>query len=125
MIERGIITAFEKWREGQITRWNRLCSRSFKSVMAKFEEEAIKGEPLEKTLNSSQELSAIRNVYNISGFPLHFPYTDVDTICSAMHNTSIHTHMFTGVEYALAVHCVSYPNKFVSVWVYLASLSRK
>jgi hypothetical protein len=125
MIERSIISAFEEWRAGQVTRWNRVCSRAFKSILSKFENDFIDGINTDKTLNASPESLSIRNVYEICGFPLNSCYTDVQAICSAVHNTAIHTHLGNGVEFALAVHCVGYPGQFASVWVYVASLTRK
>lgn len=125
MIERHVITAFEEWRQGQVTRWNRVCSRSCKSIISRFEQDYISGVSLSKTLLLSPELGSIQNVYEISGFPLNFCFTDLEAISSAVHNTSIHTHVANGIEFALAVHCVGYPQQLVSVWIYVASLTRK
>ena len=125
MIERNLVSYFEECRQGAVTRWNRLCSRSCKTLLSRFEKDVLCDVDLAQTLGLSSELTAIHNVYTISGFPLHFCWTDVEAICAKVHNTCIHTQSGAGIEFALAVHCVGYANNITSVWVYVASLTRK
>jgi coiled-coil and C2 domain-containing protein 2A len=51
-------------------------------------------------------------------------YTDVDAIVEAVFNTSVHESSDPLVEFSIAVCCVGYPGRFVSVWVYIANLTR-
>uniref|UniRef100_A0A4W5ML41 Coiled-coil and C2 domain containing 2A n=1 Tax=Hucho hucho TaxID=62062 RepID=A0A4W5ML41_9TELE len=60
----------------------------------------------------------------ISGFPLHLPFSEVRPIIEAVYSTGVHNVEASNVEFALAVHVHAYPNNVLSVWVYLASLIR-
>lgn len=123
-IERLVVTKFEEWRKGSVTRWNRLCSRSFKTLITRFEDDIIAGIDLAASIQDSNELNSISRVYKLSGHPLCMPYTDGMAICNAIQSRGIHENVQNGVEFALAVHCVGYPGRFVYVHVFLASLVR-
>lgn len=71
-----------------------------------------------------KELSQLRAVYQVNGFPLNMAYTDIDAIIEAVFNTDVHTSSDPLVEFSIAVSCVAYPGKFVSVWIYIANLTR-
>ncbi|KAL2914077.1 hypothetical protein HK105_206335 [Polyrhizophydium stewartii] len=120
-IEAAVVAKIEEWRQGRVTRWN---SRALKSLMARFEADVIAGVPVSRALESSPELTTIGNVYKLCGFPLNAPFTDIAALCALVHNTAVHVNHAMGVEFALAVHCHGYPSRFVSVWVYVASLVR-
>uniref|UniRef100_A0A5F9DBI5 Coiled-coil and C2 domain containing 2B n=1 Tax=Oryctolagus cuniculus TaxID=9986 RepID=A0A5F9DBI5_RABIT len=60
----------------------------------------------------------------ITGFPIQMPYTDVQSVIDAVYQTGIHSSEFPQTEFALAVYIHPFPNNILSVWVYLASLSR-
>uniref|UniRef100_G3PLT2 Coiled-coil and C2 domain containing 2A n=1 Tax=Gasterosteus aculeatus TaxID=69293 RepID=G3PLT2_GASAC len=60
----------------------------------------------------------------ISGFPLHLPFSEIRPIVEAVHSTGVHNVHASNVEFALAVYVHPYPNNVLSVWVYLASLMR-
>lgn len=53
------------------------------------------------------------------------PYTNVQSVIDAMYQTGIHSSEFPQTEFALAVYIHPYPNNILSVWVYLASLTRQ
>ena len=61
----------------------------------------------------------------LSGFPLHFRYSDIRHIVSTVESTSIHLCENERIEYALAVYIHPYPNDILSVWLYIASLIPK
>lgn len=84
----------------------------------------IAGVDLTASITQSTELEAIAKVYELSGHPINMPYTDVAAICNALFQKDVHSNVGNGVEFSLAVHCVGYPGKFVSVHVFLASLIR-
>lgn len=107
-----------------LTKNERLCSRSFKLILQRLENETLSGIPISSTLQESKELVSLRTVYSMSGFPMNSSYTDLNALLTMVHNTDIHTKADKGIEFALAVHCVGYPGKFVSVWIYLASLNK-
>ena len=59
------------------------------------------------------------------GFPLHFSYSDLETITEAVKATGVHRDRDPGVEFSLAVLVEPYPGSVMSVWVYVASMVRK
>ena len=61
----------------------------------------------------------------LSGFPLHFRYSDIRHIVSTVESTGIHLCENERVEYALAIYIHPYPNDVLSVWLYIASLIPK
>nr|KAF6424609.1 coiled-coil and C2 domain containing 2B [Molossus molossus] len=61
----------------------------------------------------------------IAGFAMQMPYTDVQSVIDAVYQTGIHASEFPQTEFSLAVYIHPYPNNVLSVWVYLASLTRK
>ena len=61
----------------------------------------------------------------LSGFPLHFRYSDIRHIVSTVESTGIHLCENEHVEYALAIYIHLYPNDVLSVWLYIASLIPK
>lgn len=129
MLEKTIIQKVEEWRKGNITRWNRfaelirLCSRTLKTLISKFESDVVSGISLSTSVNESPEIASISRVYKINGNPLNVPYTDCAALLAAIHNTDLHSNL-SAVEFALAVHCNGYPGKFVSVWIFFVSLVR-
>ncbi|KAJ3274699.1 Coiled-coil and C2 domain-containing protein 2A [Terramyces sp. JEL0728] len=124
-LERAIVSRFEEWRKGNITRWNRLCSRSLKALISRFEENIIAEISLSKTILDSSELNSIGKVYKLNGHPINLPYTDIATVCDAIFNTEMHTNVSAGVEFALAVHVDGYSSHIASVWIFLTSLLKK
>ncbi|KAH6578132.1 hypothetical protein BASA62_000424 [Batrachochytrium salamandrivorans] len=123
-LEAGLISKIEEWRQDRVTRWNRMCSRTFKTLLMRLESTVIRGVSISGTLESSPELASIGHVYRLHGFPLNIPFTDLASVCSMIQNTAVHINNSPGVEFALAVHCFGYSGNFVSVWVYFASLVR-
>ena len=79
---------------------------------------------LASSIRDSSEMASIARVYKMNGHPINVTYTDVASLLSVIHNTDMHSAITSGVEFALAIHCHGYPGKFVSVWVFLASLVR-
>lgn len=71
-----------------------------------------------------KELSQLRAVYQVNGFPVNVAYTDVDAIVEAVWMTDVWACGDPLVEFSIAVKCVGYPGRFVSVWVYVANLTR-
>lgn len=64
------------------------------------------------------------NFFQVSGFPLNMPFTDITAVTEEVFSTGVHAHESSDVEFALAVYMHPYPNNVLSVWVYVASLIR-
>lgn len=60
----------------------------------------------------------------VSGFPIHMPFSEVRPLIEAVHSTGVHTIDVSNVEFALAVYVHAYPQNVISVWIYVASLVR-
>lgn len=60
----------------------------------------------------------------VSGFPIHMPYSEVRPLIEAVHSTGVHTIDVSNVEFALAVYVHAYPQNVLSIWIYVASLVR-
>ncbi|OXB53749.1 hypothetical protein ASZ78_014541 [Callipepla squamata] len=60
----------------------------------------------------------------VSGFPIHMPFSEVRPLIEAVHSTGVHTIDVSGVEFALAVYVHPYPQNVLSTWIYVASLVR-
>lgn len=60
----------------------------------------------------------------VSGFPIHMPYSEVRPLIEALHSTGVHTIDVSNVEFALAVYIHAYPQNVLSIWIYVASLVR-
>ncbi|KAI8896326.1 hypothetical protein BC833DRAFT_104494 [Globomyces pollinis-pini] len=123
-IERNVIAKFETFRIGNVTKWNRLCSKTLKTILSTLESDLVCGISLTDKLLKSKDMVSISRVYKVNGHPLNMPYTDVAAICKAVHNTEIHSNISNGVEFGLGISCHAYPGKFVSVWIFLVSLIR-
>jgi hypothetical protein len=123
MISQVLSGKIEKWRGRFVTRWNRSCSRVFENLLPKFE---IHRQGVAKTSMEEQlsEVEKIRAMYNIRGFPINCSFTDVDSIVEAVHNTEVYESVDPTAEFALATYCHGYVNGVVSVWIYVACLTR-
>ncbi|NWH75770.1 C2D2B protein, partial [Piaya cayana] len=60
----------------------------------------------------------------VSGFPIHMPFSEVRPLIEAVHSTGVHTIDVPNAEFALAVYVHPYPQNILSVWIYVASLVR-
>lgn len=60
----------------------------------------------------------------VSGFPIHMPFSEVGPLIEAVHSTGVHTIDVSNVEFALAVYIHAYPQNVLSLWIYVASLVR-
>ncbi len=64
-------------------------------------------------------------VFQLTGFPLQMPYTDIQPVLDAVYSTGVHNCEDPEVEFALAVYMHPYPNSVVAVWVYVGRLVKK
>ena len=64
-------------------------------------------------------------LFQLTGFPLQMPYTDIQPILDSVYSTGVHNCEDPEVEFALAVHIHPYPNSVVAVWIYVGRLVKK
>ncbi|ORY45278.1 hypothetical protein BCR33DRAFT_716564 [Rhizoclosmatium globosum] len=127
LIEKSIVAKVEEWRGHRITRWNRLASKSLKPLVSRLESDHLQPMPPNTPQHMTplyQALAPLKNVYRISGFPLNTTFTDVKAVVELVGATDVHMNADPSAEFALSVWCGGYPGGFVSVWIYICSLTR-
>ncbi|KAF7652982.1 hypothetical protein LDENG_00089110 [Lucifuga dentata] len=110
-IEKILKEKMMEWRPRLPTRWNRHYTATLKQGRDVADEHC-------------HELQSLLGDHRISGFPLHLPFSEIRPIIEAVYSTGVHNVDTSNVEFALAVYVHPYPNNVLSVWVYLASLTR-
>ena len=113
----------EKWRGRFVTKWNRAIGRTFETILPSLESR-LAGEKLLSNDLVTGELKKLQSLYQIRGFPLNMAFTDVEAVVEAVFNTDIHSNIDPKTEFAISVYCHPYVEGVISVWVYVASLSK-
>lgn len=70
----------------------------------------------------NERLHELIPYFQICGFPISQPFTNIQAIIEAVKSTGVHINESPDVEFALAVYVHPYPNDVLSVWVYAVSL---
>ncbi|XP_048583350.1 coiled-coil and C2 domain-containing protein 2A isoform X3 [Nematostella vectensis] len=109
------------WRPRFVTRWNRYCTQTFRNLLVNMEHSL--GET--STDRHTAELDQILSSYQLSGFPINMPFTDVPPVVDAVYSTGVHTIEDPDVEFALATHIHPFPHGVMSLWIYVGTLKRK
>ncbi|KAK2907561.1 coiled-coil and C2 domain-containing protein 2A isoform X2 [Channa argus] len=117
-IEKILKEKFMEWRPRHPTRWNRYCTTILKQFLPKLELSGGR----DVAEGHRHELQSLLGENRISGFPIHLPFSEIQSITEAVYSTGVHNVHASNVEFALAVYVHPYPNNVLSVWVYLASL---
>ncbi|KAM6441989.1 protein CC2D2B [Liasis olivaceus] len=117
-IERTLKNKIMEWRSHLPTRWHRQCTSVLRQILPKLE---FRNEHITKEKEENY-LEAFQEHYWVTGFPLQMPYLDIQSIIEAVYQTGIHSSEIPYTEFALAVYIHPYPNKILSVWIYLVSL---
>uniref|UniRef100_A0A3B3TX68 Coiled-coil and C2 domain containing 2A n=1 Tax=Poecilia latipinna TaxID=48699 RepID=A0A3B3TX68_9TELE len=130
-VEKILKEKIMEWRPRHPTRWNRYCNTTLKQFLPKLEQgrgqdvaESHRVELCHFIWRKLSKTDCRSPSFQISGFPLHLPFSEVGPIIEAVHSTGVHNIHSSNVEFALAVYIHPYPNNVLSVWVYLASLVR-
>ncbi|KAM4854722.1 coiled-coil and C2 domain-containing protein 2A isoform 1-T2 [Thomomys bottae] len=119
-IEKILKEKIMDWRPRHLTRWNRYCTSTLRHFLPLLE--SSQGEDVEG--DHQAELLKQLGDYRFSGFPLHMPYSEVKPLIEAVYSTGVHNIDVPNVEFALAVYIHPYPKNVLSVWIYVASLTR-
>ncbi|XP_039196879.1 protein CC2D2B [Crotalus tigris] len=117
-IERILKNKIMEWRSHLPTRWHRQCTSVLRQILPKLE---FRNGHITKEKEESY-LEAFQEHYWVTGFPLQMPYLDIQSVTEAVYQTGIHSSEIPCTEFALAVYIHPYPNKILSVWIYLVSL---
>ncbi|XP_002731758.1 coiled-coil and C2 domain-containing protein 2A-like, partial [Saccoglossus kowalevskii] len=120
-IEKKLREKLMEWRPRHITRFNRYCTQIFRNLLRKLELQKGK-----VTIEEHRaELDQVLGSYTMCGFPLNLTYTEMLPIIDTVYSTGVHVNESPDVEFALAVHIHPYPNNILSVWIYIAAVTRK
>lgn len=119
-IEQLLKNKIMEWRSRFITRWNRHCTQIMRRLLPKLEENC--GHAIDQ--QDLFELEDSFKSYKVSGFPVNVPFVDLNTIVEAVFSTGVHSQETSNIEFALAVYVHGYSNSVLSIWVYVASLTR-
>lgn len=55
---------------------------------------------------------------------MNLPFVNTKAVVAAIKSTNVHVYDDPNAEFGLAVEVYAYPNDVISVWVFLASVSR-
>uniref|UniRef100_UPI00358EC959 coiled-coil and C2 domain-containing protein 2A n=1 Tax=Myxine glutinosa TaxID=7769 RepID=UPI00358EC959 len=116
-IEKVLKEKVMEWRPLQPTRWNRHCTAVLRRALPDLEFGLVSD-----SKRSGGDLQHILNEYQMCGFPLQMPFSELWPIVERVHSTGVHECQVPNVEFALAVYVHPYPSNVMSVWVYIASL---
>ncbi|CAH0730078.1 unnamed protein product, partial [Brenthis ino] len=121
-LETKVKNKVQKWRSHVKTIWNRYCSSLLREMLPHYEYWAFN--PTEPRPNLGHRLKQLMATYKIFGFPLNMTYLNTKLILSGIKSTAIHVNDDPNVEFGLGVEVYAYPNNVLSVWVFLASVTR-
>ena len=121
-IENKLKQKIQEWRPRHITKYNRYGSSALRVILSNMEK--TRNVPIQNQIEP-EELKQLETQFRISGFPVNLPYTNMTDIFEAVKATQVHAVPTSEVEFALAVHINPYPNTIMSVWIYIAVLTRK
>ncbi len=121
-IENSLREKIQEWRPRYITKWNRYASTSLRQILTRMEKAQ---RDVNQLSQEPEELAQILSSYRMTGFPLNMSYSTINEIADAVYATQVHSVPSSEIEYALAVHIHEYSNTVLSVWIYIATLSRK
>ncbi|XP_028175273.1 coiled-coil and C2 domain-containing protein 2A isoform X1 [Ostrinia furnacalis] len=121
-LETKIKAKVQKWRPQLKTIWNRYCSGLLREMLPHWEYWTFN--PSETKPGFSQRLKQLMVTYRVFGFPLNMAFARASSVAAAVKASALHASAAPDAEFALAVEVYAYPNNVLSVWVFLATISR-
>jgi coiled-coil and C2 domain-containing protein 2A len=108
-----------------MTRINNSISGRLASLLPALEHariERIMSDDVDVGMEHLTHISTLVRDYDVFGFPVNVPFTDLHGVLTAVKQTGIHALEEPSAQFAVAVHVAAYPGGVYSVWVYLAAL---
>ncbi|XP_053606846.1 coiled-coil and C2 domain-containing protein 2A [Plodia interpunctella] len=121
-LEDKIRGKMQKWRPHMKTVWNRYCSGLLREQLPAWEYWAFN--PGEPRPGFSHKMKQMMVTYRMFGFPLNMPFLNTKAVVSSVKSTRLHMLDDPTAEFGLAVELFCYPNNVISVWVFLACITR-
>ncbi|KPJ20424.1 Coiled-coil and C2 domain-containing protein 2A [Papilio machaon] len=122
LLEAKLMTKVQKWRPRTKTVWNRYCCTLLRETLPQWEFWSF--DTTDRRPEPGHRLKQLMATYKIFGFPLNMHYINTKSVLANVKATSVHVNDDPNVEFALAVQMYAYPNNVISLWVYLASITR-
>ncbi|XP_026280089.1 coiled-coil and C2 domain-containing protein 2A [Frankliniella occidentalis] len=123
-LEKFLRDSLMKWRRTKVTLWNRYCIATLRKILPRLEQASCFGSGDNASPHHTRELQHILASHKVCGFPINLPYKSVEAIVEAVRATGVHHNQDENAEFALAVYVHTFPNNILSVWVYVASLTK-
>ncbi|KAK3909758.1 Coiled-coil and C2 domain-containing protein 2A [Frankliniella fusca] len=123
-LEKFLRDSLMKWRRTKITLWNRYCIATLRKILPRLEHVCCFGSGDNTSPHHTRELQHILASHKVCGFPINLPYKSFEAIVEAVRATGVHHNQDENAEFALAVYVHPFPNNILSVWVYVASLTK-
>eukprot|EP01084_Bolivina_argentea_P060142 109892_1 len=124
---------FDAWRELP-TKWNYAICKTLRQILCRLEPLCQNGGNIPQ-INQDPQIFAISQIYSkMYGFPLNIKdnggsnlitENDENKAVELVYRTKVHQNDDPNAEFARAVYIYPYTNKIASVWIYIASLSKK
>ncbi|CAK1585863.1 unnamed protein product [Parnassius mnemosyne] len=121
-LETKITSKVEKWRSRMKTVWNRYCCTLLRETLPQWEYWAFNSTDFRP--EPGHRLKQLMASYKMYGFPLNMHYVNAKSVLANVKASTVHANDDPDVEFALAVQVFPYPNNVISVWVFLASITR-
>ncbi|KAI5694892.1 hypothetical protein M8J75_007313 [Diaphorina citri] len=123
-IEKQLRTSIAHWRKSRRTVWNRYCISVLRKILPLMEKQAW-DQTQTNSLYHFPQVQHIISSYKMCGFPINLPFTNFAAILDAVKSTGVHKIESEDVEWALAVCIQPFPCHVLSVWIYVATLTRR
>ncbi|XP_037084819.1 coiled-coil and C2 domain-containing protein 2A-like [Pollicipes pollicipes] len=127
-LERRLRDLLQAWRQrSKWTLWNGSCSKALRRMLPLLERSTFTPAltPTQLADEQTRMLANIHATYKVCGVPLNVPYHSHEAVVESLFALGVHKNDSRDAEFALAVHMEPYPSDIVSVWVYVAALTKR
>ncbi|KAL1450655.1 hypothetical protein WDU94_002994 [Cyamophila willieti] len=127
-LEKLLRQSIASWRKSHRTVWNRYVIAVLRKILPLLEQQAWDagtGMGTGQSLYQFPQVQQLVSSYKVCGFPINLPFTNFAAILDALKSTGVHKSETEDIEWALAVYIHPFPCHVLSVWIYVATLSRR
>uniref|UniRef100_A0A8D8ZRV5 Coiled-coil and C2 domain-containing protein 2A n=1 Tax=Cacopsylla melanoneura TaxID=428564 RepID=A0A8D8ZRV5_9HEMI len=130
-LEKLLRQSIAAWRKSHRTVWNRYVIAVLRKILPLLEQQAWEagagpgGAGSGQSLYQFPQVQQLVSSYKVCDFPINLPFTNFAAILDALKSTGVHKSETEDIEWALAVYIHPFPCHVLSVWIYVATLSRR
>jgi coiled-coil and C2 domain-containing protein 2A len=146
-VHQGIRNAFRRWRSKRFratTTFHPQASEALQEILMELEmwkrfgdenrrlavqsvnnsNQSQEGSGLDRIEQLIQQKmqSIVSNRQQLKGFPMHFPFTDVDEIIQKVKKFAVHENKHPNVQFVLSVRAIPLFNNIISLWIFVGAL---